>query len=350
MRKWAKTNSAEAYRYFNQGYKLFIELDHSSAVDLFNKALEIDTNFTYARIWLSVAFANLGMYEEEKLCVQKAYEQIDNVSYTEQLFLKALKSEKDKDQNGFIEYSRRLLENDPQARIVWWQQGANYYQIHNYEKAIQCLEKALEIDKQWGGGWKWSRASTFTGHVYHELGDHKREREIYEMGLSVLPDHYGIIFRQAVCALSQGDKKEAADYIEKCRLISEAEGWEDYRIKYDIGRIYQQAEQYDKAIDIFRDLIAEDPQKPWSKWNLGFILINNDIDVEEGITLIDHALKIAPENWDFLYLKGLGYFKQGKVEEAHEILKKAWDLRPRYHHEHYLLLQEIKQTLASQNQ
>jgi tetratricopeptide (TPR) repeat protein len=350
MRKWAKTNSAEAYKYFTKGYKLFIELDHSSAVDFYNKALEIDTNFTYARIWLSIAFANLGMHEEEKLCIQKAYEQIENISYTEQLFLKSLKSESDKDKHAFIEYNRRLLENDPQARIAWWQQGGNYYQIHNYEKAIQCLEKALEIDSQWGGGWKWSRAYHLPGLVYHELGNHKREKEIYELGLSVLPDNHRIIFRQAVCALSQGDTKEANDFIEKYSLIRKAEGSGDYLINLGIGTIYQQADQYDKAIEIFKSLVTEDPRDPWSKSELGFILIDNEIDIEEGMEFINQALKFEPDNGYLLYTKGLGYYKQGKVKEAHEILKKAWDLRPRYHHEHYLLLREIEQALDSQNQ
>jgi tetratricopeptide (TPR) repeat protein len=318
-------------------------------VDFYKKALEIDTNFTYARIWLSIAFVNLGMYEEEKLCIQRAYKQIENVSYTEQLFLKALKSEKDKDQYGFIEYTRRLLENAPLARILWWQQGLSYFQIHNYEKAIECLEKALEIDEQWGGEWKWPRAYSSTGRAHHELGNHNREKKIYELGLSVLPDNRRIIFLQAVCALSQGDIKEANDYIEKYRLIREAEGLEDYRINYWIGTIYQQAEQYDKAIDIYRDLIAENPQRSGSKWQLGYILIDNEIDVEEGMTLINQALKINPDDWNLLYTKGLGYYKQGKVEEAHEILKKAWDIRRRYNHDHYLLMQEVEQALARQN-
>jgi tetratricopeptide (TPR) repeat protein len=290
------------------------------------------------------------MYEEEKQSIQKAYEQIENVSYTEQLFLNCLKSESDKDKYGFIEYNRRFLENNPHARIAWWQQGLNYYMIHNYKKAIECLEKALEIDEQWGGGWKWSRAYTLTGSVYHELGNHNREKEIYEMGLSVLPDHSGIIYNQAVCALSQGNITYADDCIEKYRLIREAEGSEDYWINYSIGSIYQQAEQFDKAISIYKSLVAEDPQEPWSKGSLGFILIDKEIDIEEGMELIDQALKVNPDNWNFLFTKGLGCFKQGKPKEAQEILIKAWNLRPRYHHEHYLLIKEVEQILASQNQ
>ena len=64
--------------------------------------------------------------------------------------------------------------------------------------------------------------------------------------------------------------------------------------------------------------------------------------------LIDQALEFEPDNADFLYTKGLGYYKQGKVIKAHEIINKAWDLRPHYNHDHYLLLQEVEQVLANQ--
>jgi tetratricopeptide (TPR) repeat protein len=182
------------------------------------------------------------------------------------------------------------------------------------------------------------------------LGNHKRENEIYELGLSVIPDQHRIIFLQAVCALSQGDTKEADDYIEKYRLIRQAEGLEDYWINFQIGIIYLQAEQYDKAMGLFSDLISEDPQEPWSKAQIAYVLIDNEIDIIEGIELINQALKINPDNWNFLFTKGLGCFKQGKLKEAQEILTKAWDLRPRYNHEHYLLRQEVEQALAGQNQ
>jgi tetratricopeptide (TPR) repeat protein len=66
--------------------------------------------------------------------------------------------------------------------------------------------------------------------------------------------------------------------------------------------------------------------------------------------LINKALALKPDNWYLLYTKGLGYFKQGKVKESHEILNKAWDLRPGYNHDHFILLQEVEQALASQNQ
>jgi len=64
--------------------------------------------------------------------------------------------------------------------------------------------------------------------------------------------------------------------------------------------------------------------------------------------LIDQALKLSPDNVDFLYTRGLGYYKQGNVEKAHQILSEAWEKRGLYNHDHYLLLQEVEQALGRQ--
>ena len=177
-----------------------------------------------------------------------------------------------------------------------------------------------------------------------------REKEIYELGLSVLPEHRDIIFRQAVCALSQGDSIKGSGLIAKYKSISKTEGLNDYRINYMIGRVYREAKQYNKAMDIFRELIVRNPQNRSSKFQLGYILIDNEIDIEEGMRLVDKTFTTNPDNWNLLYLKGLGYFKQGNVKEAHDILKKAWDLRPLYYHDHYSLIQEVEKALARQSQ
>jgi len=57
--------------------------------------------------------------------------------------------------------------------------------------------------------------------------------------------------------------------------------------------------------------------------------------------LIIPLLEEYPDNYEYLYSYGLGLYKKGDVNLAMEVLNQSWDLRPRYLHEHYLLLQEI---------
>ena len=87
--------------------------------------------------------------------------------------------------------------------------------------------------------------------------------------------------------------------------------------------------------------------------DLARLLIKNDNDLNEGLLLIDQALKIDPTDEELLaaiyHTKGNGLYKQSKNEEALEYLRKALYLRGEYEYDHYIQIQEIKKALAGQN-
>jgi tetratricopeptide (TPR) repeat protein len=346
LSKLATTSSVEAYRYFIQGINFFIETNYSSSIELFNKALETDTNLIAARIYLTLAYGNQGMHEKAKQYLQEAYKQIDNLSYSEQLMLKYLKSYYDKDPYAGIKYMGLILEHDPQLRM-WWQQGLNYYRIHQYEKAIQYFEKALEADRQWDARSKWPYLYTLPGEVYHKLGNHNREKEIYELGLSILPDRPEIIFRQAICALSQGDMTEAERLITKYLSLRKEEGMSESDIMNTLGSIYQEANVPDKAEVYFRNAYDLEPQNSLRIYQLAYHLINYDINVDEGMELIEKGLEQYPENPDLIQVKGWGFYKQGKPEEAMQLLKKAEEKNIVFNRRLYQQIQEVEQAIAN---
>jgi len=80
-------------------------------------------------------------------------------------------------------------------------------------------------------------------------------------------------------------------------------------------------------------------------------MINKDRNVNEGMELIDNALKISPDSYYILDTKGWGLYKQGAYQEALDILQKSWDLRKQYgeyNHEAFLHLEAAKKAVASQ--
>jgi len=70
------------------------------------------------------------------------------------------------------------------------------------------------------------------------------------------------------------------------------------------------------------------------------------LNIEEGLELIEKALESDPERYIYLDTKGWGLYKQGKYEEALEVLEKSWELKPRYNHEIFLHLEEAKKAVA----
>ena len=70
--------------------------------------------------------------------------------------------------------------------------------------------------------------------------------------------------------------------------------------------------------------------------------------MKEGMNGIEQLLESNRDNWEYLYSEGIGLYKQEKYDEAYEVLQRSWELKPYYDHEHYLLLQEIRQARAAQ--
>jgi Flp pilus assembly protein TadD len=82
------------------------------------------------------------------------------------------------------------------------------------------------------------------------------------------------------------------------------------------GRRAEAIESYERA----RELAWTDP-RPAN--NLGFLLIDADVDLARGVALIEAAVREEPENMNYLDSLGWAYFKQGRVREAYPLLQQA---------------------------
>ena len=123
-------------------------------------------------------------------------------------------------------------------------------------------------------------------------------------------------------------------------------------ITTSLAGIYSEADILDKAEEYYRKALSLEPENPERMNNLAYFLIDNDRNINEGLELVDKALELSPDNYNYLHTKGWGLYKQGKYQEALEILQKSWDLRMEkaiYDHEAFLHLEAAKKAVASQN-
>ncbi len=352
-REFATTQSAEAYKYYIEGSRYGYAYSFDLAIESYKKAIEIDTAFTDAYILISMSYGWQYKDKESREYLEKALLSKKKISAFDQARIRLQRAFLDKNIQELIAANEQIQKLMPQSPLHWWFSGNDHYSANQYAKSLDAYERARDLYRK--AGLEGYEYYAIRGELNHLLGNHEREIEIYQEALEINPNNLEIIFLQAVCALSQGNITEANNYIEKYRSIRESRSEEDYWINLYIGSIYMEAEQLDEAMKIFNDLMNERPDEPWSKQGLGSILIENDIDIEKGLEIIDKAIQLTPENAnpyvkaDRYYIKGLGLYKQGKIDDAYEVLKYGWDLRPRYNnHDHYLLLQEVEQALTKQ--
>jgi tetratricopeptide (TPR) repeat protein len=78
-----------------------------------------------------------------------------------------------------------------------------------------------------------------------------------------------------------------------------------------------------EAITLLEGEIRRGAQGPVIYNNLGFVLIDKEIDVTRGVTLLEKALEHRPNDPEFLDSLGWGYYKLGRLAEASELLQRS---------------------------
>jgi tetratricopeptide (TPR) repeat protein len=345
-REMMSTSSPEAYRYFRHGYEAFAERDYSTARDWFMKALSIDSNFISAKVYISTSYANQGFYEEGKKWCLELYKKKESMQLKHQIltdWLYALYFESHYEE---IEHMEQLLEIDDKLPVAHYLLGLNYNKLNQYDKAIPALEESLGIYESWGIKRTWVYQYTELGLAYHKTGDYRKERNLYRKARKVLPDDPILIRYQAVLELSEGSIEEANETIQDYISLREERSASEASIAWYVGYIYEGAEVFDKAEEYYRKALSLEPESPDGLNNLAWFLIDNDLDINEGLELIDKALESNPDDYYSLDTKGWGLYKQGKYKEALAYLERSWELRPVYDHEVYLHLEEVKKAMA----
>lgn len=348
IQHFVTTTNVEALRYFSKSTESSFNRDLSNAVKFLESALELDSNFITAEMTLVPTYINNRNFSKARQLSEKLIMKLDNCTYFEQLYIKYWDCILSKNQQEAVKYSEDIVKEVPNSRIFWYTMGWTYYNLQMDLKAIEAFEKAMEIDMSWETNWNWVYVYTLLGTEYHRTGQHRKEKKIYKLALKVLPNEKDIIRLQAICALSRGVNKEGDILVAKWRKLREENGISELRIMQGLGEIYQDASLIDKAEQYYRQALDLDPKRPIQMNDLAWLLINNDINIKEGLELVNHALEVQPDDYFFQHTKATGLYKQGKYEESLELLEKSWTLRPLYDHDHYLLIQEVKQALAKQ--
>jgi len=345
------TTSAAAYRHLIQGSDAFWQLEYVSAIEALTRAVEIDTLYFAPYLYMAFAHANLGQAEAAQSAIYKADQlkkglqpaELASLEVGRALFI-------NKDPYAEIHWLKKYLDITPLSRPFLYLLGLTYYSVEQYTRAVEPLEKALALSDQWGSGWVWVHVYMVLGRAYHELGRHEREIEVYEKGLSVLPNRPMLLSSLASEFIFLGDSIQVDVYLTRFKTIHDERGWPQGQRLKSLGDIYRRAGDVEQAQRLWRQALATDPQQSTVINSLASLLIDHDLEVDEGIALAAKALELEPENYAIMDTYGWGLYKQGKYTEAVEVLERAWELRPSYSHDHYQHLEAARDAVAGKKQ
>ncbi len=347
----AYSGSSEAFRYFIHGMNsLMAELDMQQAIRWFNRAIGTDSTFVTAYVFLSHAYAQAGNTRLSRYWCDKAYERKEELPIADRLLTEHLYATYYGFPEESISISKQLVNLDRMNPMYLHMLAVDYYKIDEYEEALPIWERALEIHREWGTDWRNPYVYFMMGDAYHQLGNHERENELYDLGIAVIPQNYWVLEYQAICALARGEKEEAetvlARYQDTRKNVTYCTG---AMIFSGMGFIYTKAGMMDEAEEYYRETTVIEPENPNWKNNLSYFLVDHDIDVDEGLELNEQLLERFPGHPALLDTKGWGLYKKGQYEEALAVLNQAWENRASYNHIMYLHLQEAEKAAESLN-
>jgi TolB-like protein len=343
--------SPDALRNFINGQDAFAKREYPEAREMFLNTIKIDSNFTMATILLAFAYGNQSLYQDARKWILKAYRQKDNMSTINKASTEWAHAVFFGTPYEQLKYFKQLQDIDDQQAGVIYNIGVLYNSINQYDKAIIEFEKSLAIFKKWKIKPPWVFNYTDLGYAYHKTGYYKKEKKLYMKAEQDFSDDTDLIYRQAVLSLTEGYTISANRYIEKYILLNRENLIPENQITTNLAGIYTEAGLLDKAEEYFRKALLSEPENPDRINALGYFLIDKDRNVNEGMALVDKALELSPENFNYLHTKGYGLFKLGKFQESFDVLQKSWDLRMQnaiYDHEAFRHLEEAKKAVASQ--
>ena len=144
-----------------------------------------------------------------------------------------------------------------------------------------------------------------------------------------------------VQALLKGKPEDRDVYITLAQMNTRLKRWDDAQHALDKaeqlstkpddkeyvyflrGSSYERQKKYEQAEEMFRKVLASDPQNSMTLNYLGYMLADRGVKLDEALGLIKKAVELEPSNGAYMDSLGWAYFRLGKYDQAEQELVKA---------------------------
>jgi tetratricopeptide (TPR) repeat protein len=212
-----------------------------------------------------------------------------------------------------IEQYKAITAKDSKDLESWLNLGRLYRVSNNSVESEKAFKHALELDS--------SSEDALSGlaSVYLDIGDTKKAIEMLRAvtdndpsprTLEILAESYDQV----------RDYKNAAEVLKKALEMAPDNG----RLKRKLAQNLLLSEQYDAALKMYNDLIAEDPKDSQLQLRISEIYRTRR-DFDKARTALDKAKELDADNLDVRYEEVNLLADQGKNDDAVKALKSILD-------------------------
>ena len=197
-------------------------------------------------------------------------------------------AEQQSDAETAISFYERIPDSSPLKRVAELQLGLNLADLKRHDEAIAHLKAALARDESD------MRAYLSLGGVYASQENYRAAADLYE---------------RAVARIGEPTRAE-------------------WSIFYQRGIAYERLKEWDKAEPNFRKALELFPDQPQVLNYLGYSWVDMNINLEEGLELIQRAVDLRPSDGYIVDSLGWAFYRLGRYDDAVRELERAVGLMP----------------------
>ncbi|WP_421913977.1 tetratricopeptide repeat protein [Mesorhizobium sp.] len=197
-------------------------------------------------------------------------------------------SEQLKDGEGAIALYRRIPDSSPLKELSDLQLGLNLADLGRNDEAISHLKSFVDAHPDD------MRAYLALGGVYSSKEDFRSAAELYDKAVATI--------KAPVAA--------------------------NWTIFYQRGIAYERLKEWPKAEPNFRKALELFPDQPQVLNYLGYSWVDMNINLKEGLAMIQKAVDLRPSDGYIVDSLGWAYFRLGRFDDAVREMERAVSLKP----------------------
>jgi len=312
------TSSEQASQEYLRARDLFEKLRYQDAIEYLERAVEQDSTFALAYLYLSFTKANVT---ERYALIEKAKSLSDHVSKGERLCILAYEAGAfgySKKQEGYFQELVEVYPNDERALTHL----ANFYfGQREYEKAMVYYKRAVQLNPNF------SVPYNQMGYVYRYQQNYPAAEESFKKYIKLIPDDPNPYDSYAELLLKMGEYEVSIDTYEKALEIDP--DFSPSHLGIATNLIYMR--EYKKARSQLRHLYkisSEDEQRINAYYGLAVSYLAEG-DVENTLNEIEKLYQMAEDGDDIpsmignLYTMTLLLYENERLTEAEQKLDQS---------------------------
>ncbi|MCB1195697.1 tetratricopeptide repeat protein [bacterium] len=301
-----------AQTHFSMGLLAQLDHDYQGALTEFKKAQSYDPSSS--RILTKIGALELKFGEVDNgIAHLKEAVRLDNEHYEPHLLLARYFDRQEQIEEAIAEYDI-VMGLAPQDIDPYIEYGQLLDREKMVQKAIEIYRRAADINPDISALWN------KLGLLYSHLNDLKNAEQCLKNAIAIDDTSVQSHLALAVVYYLSNDYNAAIKHFEICVRLNPIKK----NIYVQLAELYAKVGRYEDAIKTYELLTKFDPDDQYNYINAAYLLLKLN-EVDRTCTLLEEAQELFPQSVEILFLLGLTYSEQGKIDEAITVFHTALD-------------------------